>query len=306
MALVDVSGSAYSVGTLAGLTAMVMSYGVTFHGSAPLQGIPGLYTPLDGALLGSTLLDGGIQDRIPVSGTASGTSTTSAQVGYILWVSGEALGDGPAEGTLTRRFITSGFPHGLGTLHLAHEDSQGHAFGLGVLSGTPVRPVALEGAVRGQGRLSWSYPLPLRGHTTLAAYMEVFQVPVPICLRAPVRSYRWGQDFQRGDLGIWLRQIGGFAISPFKVTYALYQVVPGNQQRLVGPPERVPATGDVGEFYATGIAGMGGQPGRWVIKWRYQVSFGGPTYEEAMEFDVLDTVLAGVSDPNRVCKKGWF
>ena len=105
---------------------------------------------------------------------------------------------------------------------------------------------------------------------------------------------------------MWLRKIGGTYISPYQVTYALYQVVPGNQLVLIGPVARTPASGTVGEYYATGVVGAGGQPGRWVVKWRYQVSYGGPTYEEAMEFDVQDAVMAGVPDPTRICKIGWF
>lgn len=243
---------------------------------------------------------------VDVSGTAAGEALLEGVPVRSVLEAGVTQGEASGAGTLARLFITSGFSLGHGLLHLWHEDSSGHAYGLGVLSGVAIRPVALHGAFRGHGSLVWSYPMPLRGFTTLTAYMEVFRVPVPICLRPTVRSYRWSQDFQRGDLAIWLRQIGGAAISPFRVTYALYQVVPGDQLRLVGPLERQPATGDVGEFWATGIAGAGGQPGRWVVKWRYQVSFNGPTYEEAMEFDVLDAFRAGVPDPSRICKRGWF
>jgi hypothetical protein len=243
---------------------------------------------------------------VDVSGESLGTALLEGDPVRSLLMPGAVVGQAAGNGTIVRTCITSGFIFGHGILTLWHDDLSGYVHGIGALSGIMVRCVGLHGFVIGSSRLVWSYPMPLRGFTTLAAYVEVFRVPLPICLRPPVRSYRWGQDLQRGDLAIWLRQVGGFAISPYRVTYTLYMVMSGGQLRLVGPPQREPARGDVGEFYATGVAGAGGQPGRWVIKWYYQIFFNGPIYEESMEFDVLDAFMAGVPDPGRVCKRGWF
>jgi len=96
-------------------------------------------------------------------------------------------------------------------------------------------------------------------------------------------------------------------IGPVWIEYTLYQVVRGCQLKQVGCHSQRPATCKVGTYYATGCAGEGGQPGQWVIRWRYQRTFADPIIEKDMCYQVLDAVRGPVPGDTTVrnCKYGW-
>jgi hypothetical protein len=240
-----------------------------------------------GSSLGLATISGDAFRNRVFSGASAGTCWTSCGIPF-------------------RRYLSSGFVHGFATLGLRSSDGSGSIYGTSVITAHLVRCRKVSGKITGTSVFLESGPKPIRGFSHLAAFAEIYHIAVPICLRSKPKAFRYGQDIQKGDLAIWLREIGRGPISPFLVTYALFQTLPGDQLIQVGPCERTPVRGNVGEYYAVGVAGAGGQPGRWVIKWRYQVSFMSTIYEEAMEFDVLDTILARIPDVNRVCKRGWY
>jgi hypothetical protein len=173
----------------------------------------------------------------------------------------------------------------------------------------------------GSGQLVLSEPEPMRGSSSLSAFMLVQTEPLSVCAQArlpPPKSFRWGQLLQRGDLSIWIREVGFPRLNPFAsdsaptspqfVTYTYYQVK-GQALFQVGPAEHVPARGDVGEFYATGTVGrFGGQPGNWVLRWKFQRDSESPVQFEDYSFAVQDAVAA--QDPRdqtpRVRKFGWI
>lgn len=141
--------------------------------------------------------------------------------------------------------------------------------------------------------------------TSFASMNPLVVTPVRAITMGP-KTFRWMQLFQRGDLSIFFCD-GDGTVAPIQVVYSLYFVRLGGTRRPVGPPNREPVSGDFGEFYAVGSAGAGGQPGNWVIEWKYQRSIFHPVEVVEMPFMVLDAVLA--QDPyditDRKVKFGW-
>jgi hypothetical protein len=131
-------------------------------------------------------------------------------------------------------------------------------------------------------------------------------LPAVRAVVAPPKTFRYLQVLQRGDLPIYICSRNG-PVSPYAVSYTLYQQRPDGTKFQVGPAGRTPAEGEVGEYYVTGRAGESGQPGCWTVVWTWQRSFDGATETKNMEFRVEDAVLA--ADPRdvtvRVRKYGW-
>lgn len=206
-----------------------------------------------------------------------------------------------------RSFISSAQMVGHGSITQVYKDGASLIVGSGdLVAGPGIRIVSASVRLQGGSKVTISMPTPMVGYGNLSAFYVVDKILPPLCQQTTPPTLRWGQDIQRGMLGVWLSDYVNCPISPFRVSYTLFMVTPSGQLTQVGPCNRTPAKGDIGEFYVTGIAGDLGQPGRWLIRWTYQVSFNGPCYYEQMPFDVLDAWLARVPDPNRICKKGWF
>lgn len=132
-------------------------------------------------------------------------------------------------------------------------------------------------------------------------------------IRSSPGVFRWGQVFQRGDLPIFITDNAGNPLDPHKITYnLLYQPrrhhnlcsappshhsghFPGhhsgfpNHAVVAGPCHRIPVQAALGEFYVTGCAGQGGQPGQWFVRWVIQEFFQGTLMSETFGFDVFDT-----------------
>ena len=102
--------------------------------------------------------------------------------------------------------------------------------------------------------------------------------------------FRWGHVFQRFDLPIFITDPEGNPLSPYSVKYTMYYYPKNSQCPVrVGALDRTPVQVDVGDYYATGIAGQCGQPGDWCVEWKIQESFGGPLTSERFCFKVFDT-----------------
>jgi hypothetical protein len=240
-------------------------------------------------------------------GSANGLASlpSTAYIGHRL--QGAILGSADVEGAAPyRSVIVSGNIHGVGTLSLRETNLSGAIIGVGSTTAVLHRSRMLHGHISGTSLVTYAQPMPIICGCNLSAYLEVVRVPAPLSCKSSIRTLRLGQMLQRGDLGIWITQIGKGAISPYRVTYTLYQGLPGCVPKLIGPSDRYPAQGDIGEYYATGIAGDGGQPGRWRIVWRYQLTYGGPVLEEAMCFMIQDAIAAGSPPPTCTRQRGWF
>lgn len=106
----------------------------------------------------------------------------------------------------------------------------------------------------------------------------------------------WGHVFQRSDLPLIIRDAVGNLTSPAVVTYTMYRYVKGcpNPSR-VGAECRTPVTAGVGEYYVSGIAGEGGQPGDWFVQWVYQESIDSEKSEVLFPFKVYGTSEFNIS-----------
>jgi hypothetical protein len=167
--------------------------------------------------------------------------------------------------------------------------------------------VAVKAIARGSSSFLYNTPLIIQGTSSLSVLPVVDRHLPP--LRAIIlgpKTFRWLQPLQRGDLPVLVCD-RHTPMVPFRVTYSLVQIRSDGSRQHVGPRDRVPAAGDVGEFYATGRAGESGQAGQWLIEWKFQRTPDALPEVAEMRFQVLDAVAVG--DPRdqlpRKTKFGW-
>ena len=270
MALYDLDGSITGTGTTTVDEALTFGAGATASGTGAASG------PLDVALLFGDSL--------------SGTSTVSGDVERILLFSGQSAGAGVLSDTV------------LITL-------DGLLLGISSVTGDLVRVRQVAGITQGSGFPYLSVPNPLHGAAIVSAFMEVIHVPPPLCpeLLKPVTTFRWQQTLTKGDLCVQITDAACNPLGPVCIDYTMYRLVQGCALHQVGCAHRVPANCGVGAYYATGCAGEGGQPGTWVIRWRYKRNFGDSFIEKDFCYEVLDSVSGPIPGDtlDRNCKYGW-
>lgn len=224
-----------------------------------------------------------------VSCSVSGDSESTASSGVLRLSSAEALG----QGSLSWDYLV---------------DGAGQANGQTTITGAGLRVISSRGWIKGVGQFLWSgAPLPIFGQAFVVGTPVVDRhLPAIRAIVAPPKSFRYLQLLQRGDLPIYLCDSTG-PVSPVWVGFTMYQVLPCGARKRVGPFQRTPVKGTVGEFYAVGRAGESGQPGNWVIVWEWRHYFNGVTQSKEMTFQVIDAVAA--ADPRDMtvrCRKyGW-
>jgi hypothetical protein len=206
-------------------------------------------------------------------------------------------------------FNLSGLTRGSATVvELPIPGVEGIATGSGDASVVISRGIVIGGYAIGSSSAVLSEPEPVYGLAVVTGFMEVICVPYSIC-RTPLvkQSFRWGHQFGMGDLTICVTGKGGNPVGPVCISYTLYQIQQGCQPKQVGPSGRKPGNSSLGCYYATGTAGECGQPGLWVIRWNYQISFGASPIEKDCYFYVFDSVLCPVPGDTlpRTCKYGW-
>lgn len=329
MALVDASGTVAGVATVEGGTpALSIPLGGTASGAATASGTANLNMGSGaGTVAGSSTLSGGTAMAMVAAitiagmamvegdvhpqgaGTIVGVATVSGTAQVLVGLGGTIDGSTTLSGDTGGNYIITGIIHGQATVSADWTTTaSGTINGTSSLSSpASFRVREFKGYIFGKGALHWSYPLPIVGKTILAAHVVVQEgIPVLKGIVAPAKCFRYLQLLQRGDLSIYISDRAG-PVSPFRVTFTMFQVRPNGTRVQVGPAHRTPASGVVGEFYATGRAGETGQPGDWVIRWEYQRSFNGAFQTKEQEFRVLDAVLA--NDPQdatvRIRKYGW-
>lgn len=246
-----------------------------------------------------------------LSGSTTGAGiVTPITPTKIAVVGGTTIGSAPVDGTVTRNLIVGGQAYGYGSIedHLLVL-GEGLATGASVAQGTLYRILPVQGKVIGSARLFESAPERIVGRANVNVSYIVDHIPCPIECPAAVPTLRWGQTLGVGDLMLAIRDLAGNPFAPIIVLYRLYQVLPGGGLLPVGDPNRRPAKCGkrLGVYYVTGIAGDCGQPGDWVVEWRWQRSTFAPTQMERRPFKVLDAVL-DTSTPDGTCrvnKYGW-
>lgn len=171
--------------------------------------------------------------------------------------------------------------------------------------------VNLWGFASGSSQLAISEPDRIYGAAVLTAHMEVLHTLPPV-YQNPAKvgtRLRWGQPLGPHDLVLQLLSNRGTPMGPVCISYTMYQVTSGYCTPVqVGVGNRKPGTMKLGCYYATGVAGECGQPGLWVIRWKYQRTFGEQPIEKDCYFYVLDSVLCPVPGDTliRNRKMGWY
>ena len=159
----------------------------------------------------------------------------------------------------------------------------------------------------GSSLFLYSIPFVIAGTSffSVAPQVDHQLLPVKAITMGP-KTFRWLQPLQRGDLSVFICD-GRSPVIPARIFYRLAQVRIDGTKKYVGPQERSPVPGVVGEFYASGRAGESGQPGLWVIEWVYQRTYQSDLQVTEMQFQVLDAVA--INDPRellvRKTKYGW-
>jgi hypothetical protein len=263
---------------------------------------------IDGTAVGTGTVTGAAAVNAVLGGTLAGGGSVSVPLVPDHNFGGTVVGSALVLGSVQRRMAFSGNPQGVGDLiDGTFLPLAGQAYGSALVQGTLLRRIGVSGYTGGTGRMVWSMPEPIIGIALVTAFVEVIRVPSSCHLQCKAAEFRWMQTLGRGDIGICITDPVGNPIGPVFVSYTLYQVVRGCQLHQVGPERCCPPSSGVGKYYVTGTAGEGGQPGQWLVRWRYRKTFGSPVIEKDFCFQVLDAVLGPIpgDTTQRVCKYGW-
>lgn len=264
---------------------------------------------IDGTTVGSATVDGSLTVFASLIESLGGGSSVAAFAPLVHDIVDPLVGQANVSASTQAVFNMSGFLVGAGALIDARLlDVAGLAVGGSSVTANLLRIVGVAGYLQGSSQMALSVPEPIFGIAVLTAYMEVIHVPPPICQTPQITTtFRWGKTFTKGDLAICIVDRLGNPTGPVCVSYTLYHVVHGCAPIQVGATGRKPASSSLGCYYVTGTAGECGQPGLWMIRWKYQRSIGAPVVEKDCYFTVLDSVLSPVPGDTllRNCQYGW-
>lgn len=305
---IPLGGSSAGGSTTSGAAAVNMGSGsISISGTSTVSSSTALAMVAAITIAGAATVEGDVNPQ--GAGTINGLAVVSGTATVLVGLDGTLEGLSTLSGTSAGNFISTAQVAGQGTLSADLTTTAS-----GTINGTSsvsqpdtIRVREFTGRIYGTSRLLWSAPRPIHGKTILSAFVVVETIaPAIKAIVAPPKCFRYLQLLQRGDLPIYISDRAG-PVSPFRVTFTMFQVRPNGTKFQVGPAHRTPAAGVVGEYYVTGHAGEQGQPGDWIVRWEYQRSFDGAFQTKEMEFRVLDAVLA--NDPRdvtvRVQKYGW-
>lgn len=245
---------------------------------------------------------------LDASGAADGTSTVTSDAAVRVARAAAFGGSASVVAAAGVGYLSNAtFP---GTSSLAWKytlDASATFAGVAASAGNGSVSVAAKALAEGSSRFLYIPPHWFRGTAfiTVVPVVDRHLRPLRAITLGP-KTFRWLQPLQRGDLPVFVCD-GHTPMTPFRVTYSLLQVRADGSRRYVGPRDRVPAAGEVGEFYATGEAGQGGQAGPWLIEWQLQRTAGSRPEFVEMRFRVLDAVAVGVPRDQlpRKTKFGW-
>jgi hypothetical protein len=242
------------------------------------------------------------------SATALGSSSASAFAVILVTASGTFVGSSSSSSSAGVNHLSSAFFEGGSSFEWDYLIEAEASFA-GSSSATADAHTAVGASAFFHGGSFFLYGtlLPIQGSSffVVSAVVDVHLPPIRAITMGP-KTFRWLQTLQRGDLPVFICDASTPMI-PARITYRLAQVRLDGTRKYVGPQNRTPVPGNVGEFYATGRAGESGQPGLWVIEWLYQRTYQSDVQRTEMPFQVLDAVAAG--DPreqlDRKIKFGW-
>jgi len=264
---------------------------------------------LGGTADGTSDVRGLLPLTLALSGETVGAASSSGRAQIDPWLLQAFHGVGSFAGSAVRVFNLSGLTSGSSAVvEQSILDIAGTVTGSGDVSAVFSNVMVFQGYAAGSsGAFVWE-PEPIYGQSVVSGFMEVIHVPYAICQTPRVpNTLRWGQQFGPGGLTMCVTDKSGNPVGPVCVSYTLYQIQNGCAPKQVGPSGRKPGNSSLGCYYPTGTAGECGQPGLWVIRWSYQISFGAAPIEKDCYFYVFDSVLCPVPGDTlpRNCKYGW-
>ena len=285
MAVVDALGTAIGAATVTGAAGVLVVVGGTSLGQATAFGDTAWWGSGTAMGVGELLPTDAVRRR-DAGGVAMGMSAMFGQVGII--------------------HLSSGTAYGVGTLIWDNQqEAGGTAVGTSLMSGEPLIYRGAGGIARGTSALLWSIPDVIRGSSLMFGDPVVERALPPIkAILPPPKQFRYGQRLTRGGLSIYLCNQAG-PIIPAHISFTLYQVRSDGSRFRVGPKDRIPVPGSIGEFYVTGSAGECGQPGCWQIEWVVQQNGLSPVQTRRMDFLVVDAAASPCDNTPRVRKYGW-
>jgi hypothetical protein len=105
-----------------------------------------------------------------------------------------------------------------------------------------------------------------------------------------------GQSLGQDDLKISIRDSGGQYVDPFYIRYMLFDNTTGSEI-LIGPPDRIPATTGVGQYYVNATLPLDANIGDWVVRWNFRETATSPLVQVAQEFGLVKTeVMTSVTN----------
>jgi len=242
----------------------------------------------EGTALGSSIVFGGATVRFFIEKSFSGRSNVVVSGGVSYISTGIALGSSYAG------------------VQLQEVSAALSGASFGVTTSTLIKNG--RSSALGSSFARFAQALPALGSSAAAAHAEVTRPPPPVNANlCQPKSFNWLQLLQKGDLPIYFTEFSGGGIEPVWVRYSYFQILQDGSLKRVGGQDSVPASAGGGGYYATGLAGESGQPGNWLIEWRYQVSSSSPVCVASMPFRVLDSVMVNSprSQLDRKIKFGW-
>lgn len=242
------------------------------------------------------------------SGLAEGEATTEGAGSLLFNPDGLIEGAATVVGAGGLIHLVSGHAGGSGSLlYDISVLGAGVAEGAATVQGDGLRLVLVSHRITGTSSMTFSYPRPMLGTSVMVGEPTVTCVPRPVSVTVtPSKSFRYLQEWARGDLALFISDPAG-PVSPYLVTYTLFKIRSDKTWFQVGPADRTPARGAVGEYYVTGRAGESGQPGLWAVRWTFQRSIASAFQTKSQRFLVVDAAAA--RDPRdvtqRVRRYGW-
>jgi len=95
-----------------------------------------------------------------------------------------------------------------------------------------------------------------------------------------------GQSLGQNDLKISIRDSSAVLIDPYYIRYSLFDNTTGVEV-LIGPPDRIPATTGVGQYYVDATLPLDSNIGDWVVRWNFRETATSPLVQVAQEFAVV-------------------
>lgn len=99
-------------------------------------------------------------------------------------------------------------------------------------------------------------------------------------------AYQTGQTLTQEDLKILIRDNIGNLVDPYYIRFSIFDYTTGVEV-LIGPPDQIPATMGVGQYYVNITIPLDANIGDWLVRWNFRETSGSPTIQVVQEFNVV-------------------